>query len=193
MGLLPTFVMVRLTNKAKPKIIIKANKAFSFSILFLEPEPPVINSRATRSGSAPPIAGALLEPVLVSAPGPAPAIASPSSPFYDFYEGIVTRSLSAVSMAPGSQAARAQFQTSLSSLTSTLTATSALFSAPVESEEGPESLSPSIAQMPGVEEALEVSDDEDEFLFDAKHFDKSSSSSVSTSFEIIDDEEREQF
>lgn len=50
---------------------------------------------------------------------------------------------------------------------------------------GPETLSPPIAQMPDID----LVDSEDEFLFDAKHFDKSSSStSVSNSFEIIDDD-----
>lgn len=53
---------------------------------------------------------------------------------------------------------------------------------------GPETLSPAISQMPDVDSVVD-SDPEDEFLFDAKHFDKSSSStSVSTSFEIIDDD-----
>ncbi|CAL8073375.1 unnamed protein product [Orchesella dallaii] len=49
---------------------------------------------------------------------------------------------------------------------------------------GPDSLTPGISQMPDHE--VVDSDPEDEFLFDAKHFDKSSSSSsTSNSFEII--------
>lgn len=47
---------------------------------------------------------------------------------------------------------------------------------------GPDSLTPGVTAMPDHDQD---SDPEDEFLFDAKHFDKSSSSSTSNSFEII--------
>lgn len=51
------------------------------------------------------------------------------------------------------------------------------------SSSGPDSLTPAVSAMPDHEQD---SDPEDEFLFDAKHFDKSSSSSsTSNSFEII--------
>lgn len=53
----------------------------------------------------------------------------------------------------------------------------------LSSSSGPDSLTPGVTAMPDHEQD---SDPEDEFLFDAKHFDKSSSSSsTSNSFEII--------
>ncbi|ODM98654.1 hypothetical protein Ocin01_08024 [Orchesella cincta] len=71
------------------------------------------------------------------------------------------------------------------SLSTTVSETLAVASPPLQrNSSGPDSLTPGITHMPDHE--VVDSDPEDEFLFDAKHFDKSSSSSsTSNSFEII--------
>jgi hypothetical protein len=112
-----------------------------------------------------------------------------------FYEGIMTRSMAAAAASIVASSSSV-FASGMSSLPSSISshiissATSSLYpvlpSVQESSSAGPDSLTPTISQMPDHE--VVDSDPEDEFLFDAKHFDRSSSSSISNSFEIIDDD-----
>lgn len=120
-------------------------------------------------------------------------LAHPASPFYDFYEGIVTRSVS--------KAARSFILSTqspaLEEEESGRRKRRSGSSGPVplgEEEERDESFALPVTRMPDHEEVNGDGGDSDpgeEFLFDAKHFDKTSSSStsISASFEIVDDEE----
>lgn len=99
-------------------------------------------------------------------------------PLYELYEGILTRSISAAA-------------SSLISTSSTVFTMRGQVGGPGTREQSsePESLSlpPTIGQMP--DHDVVDTDPEEEFMFDARHFDKSSSStSVSNSFEIIDED-----
>jgi len=110
-----------------------------------------------------------------------------------FYGGIVSRSMAA---AAASIAASSSSVFSSGVLPSSISsqiissATASLYPKlpflQESSSSGPDSLTPGINEMPDHE--VVDSDPEDEFLFDGGHFNQSSSSSTSNSFEIIDDE-----
>jgi len=141
------------------------------------------------------------EPVL---PGPEPVlVGSPpqttSQSFYGFYEGMLTRSMMASTALKTMSSSVAAFNIGGPVSSITAAAIASLTERQVEEDGGGgessssaarESLSPAVSQMP--DHDLVDSDPEDDFLFDAKHFDKSSSStSVSNSFEIIEDDDND--
>jgi len=146
----------------------------------MEISPPITPSRQLEEEEAP-------EPVLIGSPSQ-----SSSQSFYGFYEGMITRSMASAAIMKTMSSSVAAFNiggpvSPPPPPAAPTTPTTVMMGENSSSEAGEESLSPAIAQMP--DHDLVDSDPEDDFLFDAKHFDKSSSStSVSNSFEIIDDD-----